>query len=157
MPAVRIEVSSRLAAPRSEVWARVSTMSGVNDELLPLVRMTYPGPRSASLAGLAFMPGEVLFRSWVLAFGFLPFDRHALSLCTVTDGVGFVEESTSWLQRRWRHERQLDDLPDGGCTVTDRLIVEPRLGAASRLTRALVQRIFTHRHHRLRARFGQQP
>jgi hypothetical protein len=58
-----------------------------------------------------------MFRSWLLLFGVLLFDRHALALEAVTDGEGFVEESTSWMQRRWRHERLLTETDAGGCIV----------------------------------------
>lgn len=152
---VEIERSSEVAAERDEVWAVVSTMAGVNDELHPLVRMTHPPDRSSlDEAGQEVPFGDVLFVSWLLAGGLLPFDRHALVLTSVEPGVGFVEESTSWLQRRWRHERTLVARRDGGCRVTDRLVVVPRIGLARPLVAALVGRIFDHRHRRLVARFG---
>jgi hypothetical protein len=152
---IEIERSSEVAASRAEVWAVVSTMAGVNDELRPLVRMTHPPDRSSLDAADEQVPfGEVLFASWLLAGGLVPFDRHALVLASVEPGVGFVEESTSWLQRRWRHERTLTDRPGGGCRVTDRLVVEPRVWAVRPLAAALVGRIFAHRHRRLVARFG---
>jgi hypothetical protein len=37
-----VEVASRLSAPAQAVWERVSTFEGVNDELMPLMRMTAP-------------------------------------------------------------------------------------------------------------------
>jgi ligand-binding SRPBCC domain-containing protein len=96
----------------------------------------------------------VLFRSWTLLFGFVPLDRHALVLDVIDDGDGFVEESSSWLQRRWRHERMLMDFGDGSCVVTDRLVVEPRLQVTRPLIAVVVKRVFTHRHRQLRRRFG---
>lgn len=150
---IEVERSSAVVASPEAVWAVVSTMAGVNQELGPLVRMTFPADRVA-LDGQDVPLGEVLFASWLLAFGVLPFDRHSLVLTSIEPGRGFVEESTSWLQRRWRHERTLETTPGGGCRVTDRLTVQPRVGLAAPVTRAVVGRLFTHRHRRLRARFG---
>lgn len=150
---VIVERTSELAAGRAEVWAVVSTMDGVNAELMPLVRMTHP-PELQSLEDRELVPGEVVFQSWLLLFGVIPFDRHALALESVDTGVGFEEESSSWVQRRWRHERTLVDRPDGGTTVTDRLEVVPRIGLARPLVGPIVGRIFTHRHRRLVRRFG---
>lgn len=135
------------------MWAVVSTMDGVNAELRPFVRMTHPA-HLQSLADAEIVPGEVVFHSWLLAGGVLPFDRHALALERVIDGEGFDEESTSWMQRRWRHERRLIDHDDGTCTVTDHLVVEPRLGLLRPLGARVVRFLFGHRHRRLVERFG---
>lgn len=151
--AFQVELASTLAAPRAEVWAVVSSMRGVNDELMPWLRMTYPR-RASRLTAAAVVPGVVLFRSWLLAFGVVPFDLHTLVLVQVHDGEGFVEESSSWLERRWRHERWLTDAPSGRCVLTDRLLVEPRLPLARPIGAAIVRQLFAHRHRRLRARFG---
>lgn len=128
-------------------------MDGVNAELHPFVRMTHPRSMQRLTEGLV-RPGEVAFRSWLLAGGVVPFDRHALMLERVFDGEGFDEESTSLLQRRWRHERRLSDDVDGGCTITDHLVVVPRLAAARPLVRRSVKLLFEHRHRRLVRRFG---
>jgi hypothetical protein len=145
-----LRFSTDLAAPRADVAAVVSTMDGVNAELRPCVRMTFPA-RWARLDGAPV--DRLLFRSWLLLFGVLPVDRHALRLAAITPGEGFVEESTSWLQRRWRHQRRLADLP-GGCRVEDHLVVQPRLRLAEPLVRLIVGAVFRHRHRRLASRFG---
>src|SRR3546814_1583374 len=97
--------STRLGADAADVWALVSTMDGVNAELRPLLRMTHP-PHLRSLTDATWEPGEVIHQSWLLAGGILPIDRHGLALERVLPGEGFDEESSSWLQRRWRHERR---------------------------------------------------
>lgn len=62
-----VELRSRVAAPLARVWAHASSMSGVNRELMPLVRMTHPP--NASLAEVGDVALErVLFRSWLLAW-----------------------------------------------------------------------------------------
>lgn len=150
---IDLRFSSHVRTGRAEVWAVVSTMAGVNAELMPFVKMTHPRDRT-SLEGETIVPGEVVFHSWLLIGGVLPFDRHALALERVMEGEGFDEESTSWMQRRWRHERRLIDEGDGTCTVTDHLVVEPRLGLLRPLAERIVRFLFGHRHRRLVRRFG---
>jgi ligand-binding SRPBCC domain-containing protein len=152
----RIELSfeSHLAAPAAEVWVVASTMPGVNAELRPLMSMTHPAGLG-SLDDRTVVTGQVLFRSWLLLGGIVPIDRHHLRIERMIAGVGFDEESSSWLQRRWRHERRVIDAQDGsGCVVTDRLLVEPRFEFTAPIVDVAVRRIFRHRHRRLLARFG---
>ncbi len=131
----------------------VSTMEGVNAELRPFVRMTFPA-EAGQLSDAAIVPGQVLFQSWLLAGSVVPMDRHSLALERVIDGEGFDEESTSLLQRRWRHERRLLDTSDGGCRVQDHLVIVPRLKLARPLVAWTVRRLFDRRHRVLRRRFG---
>jgi len=148
-----VELSSHLDAPASEVAEHATSMSGVNLELGPWIRMT--NPRSED----RLPSGETghLFDSWVLLAGLLPFDRHHLCLeaqrTLPGGGMSFVEESTTWLQRRWRHERIVEP-EDSGCSVTDRVLAGPRVRFAAPVVDRLVPAIFRHRHRRLRARFG---
>jgi ligand-binding SRPBCC domain-containing protein len=144
--------TSELAAPRDDVWRHATTMQGVNSELMPLVKMTVPSEaRGLSIADAP--TGEVAFHSWLLLGGALPFDRHALKLERIEPGWEFVEESTSLMQKRWRHVRTLEDI-DGGCRVTDEVTVEPRVPFLASIAARIVDRIFTHRHEQLREQFG---
>lgn len=150
MREVVIEVRSALAASADEVWAHASTMEGVNRELAPWVRMTVPrAARGKRLADVT--PGREAFASVLLAFGLVPFDVHHLTLDRVLER-GFDEESWSWLQRRWRHERRVEPAASG-CVVVDRVTVAPRWAPTSVVERA-VRRLFEARHRHLRARFG---
>lgn len=152
---VVINIASSVAADRNEVWQSVSTMAGVNFELHPFVHMT--SPRGRQVLPSEVTPGQLLFRSWLLLFGLLPFDRHALALESLDDGRGFVEESKSWLQSRWLHARTLTALPTGNCLIEDRLVIEPRLGPTRPIVAVVVKLLFTHRHRRLVTRFGEGP
>lgn len=151
---IQVRIASTVAAPADEVWGVVSTFAGVNAELMPYVRMR--APRSLQGRTLAsYRPGERA-ACWLLAGGVVPFDRHLLGLESVTPGEGFVEESTTWMHLRWRHERTL--LAAGGrpgTTVTDVVTVEPRLRGAAPVTARIVAWTFRHRHGRLRTRFGE--
>ncbi len=151
MATVRLRFESPLAADAATVWAHATAMEGVNFELGPWVRMSVP----RTMAGLRLdqvRPGVLLFQSWLLAFGVLPFDRHALRLHGIGPGMRFDEDSTSWLQRVWRHHRHVEPL-GAGCVVVDELEVVPRMAPAF-LIRWIVGALFAHRHRRLRRRFG---
>jgi ligand-binding SRPBCC domain-containing protein len=148
------QVSSVVAASPAAVWARVSTMEGVNAELAPLARMTYP--RQLARLDPAIVPlGRRVFRSWILLFGVLPVDFDDLVLTRVEPGHGFLESSSLLSQRRWIHERTLEPVA-GGCRVTDRIGFEPRVPFAGRLFLAVFRFFFRHRHRRLQRAFARQ-
>lgn len=149
---IDLTFSSDLPASADDVWSVVASMKGVNAELGPWIRMTHP-PGLDRLDQVAIVPGERLFHSWLLLGGVVPIDRHRLVLERIVEH-GFDEESTSVLQRRWRHERRVERRPHGGCCVTDRLVVVPRIGLVAPLVERIVTALFAHRHRRLRARFG---
>ena len=151
---VTLFFESRLAAPADTVWSVVSSMQGVNAELTPLMRMSFPADRARLDDGARIVAGETVFQSWLLLFGVLPIDRHALAFDRLMPGTGFDERSHSWLQREWIHRRRVEPLGGDACRVTDELVFEPRLSFAAAVVKPIVRKLFTHRHRRLRARFG---
>ena len=146
---IRLTFQSDLAATETVIWERVSRMSGVNDELWPLVRMTRR-PDGSDPIFRTPMGDHVAFPSWILLFGVLPIDRHALAANSI--GSGFDERSSSWLQRFWNHRRRLQVI-DGGTRVCDELEFEPRLRLLEPLVGPVIGVIFRHRHRRLARRF----
>ncbi|MFN8052486.1 MAG: hypothetical protein U0Q22_13650 [Acidimicrobiales bacterium] len=154
----RWSASVNLGSPAAAVWAVVSTPAGVNEELDPYVRMTFP--RSVEeLTSAEITPGVVVTRSWVLAGGVVPFDRHSLAFESIDDEpgaseLGFVEESTSWLERRWRHERRVVETGVESCELTDTLTVVPRLPFTMPMVRRVVPKVFENRHRQLVERWG---
>ena len=149
---VRLSFSSDLATPQPQVWQRVSSMDGVNAELMPLVRMTHP-PEATDLTSPLLKLGQTAFASWLLLFGFLPIDRHYLMLERLHANEGFDECSWSWMQRIWIHRRRVIAIP-GGTRVTDELEFEPRVKFAEVLLAPVIRFIFQHRHKRLAESFG---
>jgi hypothetical protein len=143
-----IEVASELAADAEAVWKRVTDPAGINDELRPLMRMTIP--RGAPDFGLDDLEPGRIGRSWLLLFGFLPFDYDDLTLVRVEPGRGFLERSSMLSMRLWEHERTLTPGGEDRCQVTDRVAWESRLPLPGSLFRPLVLAIFNHRHRRLR-------
>jgi ligand-binding SRPBCC domain-containing protein len=151
----RVELASRLDAPASAVWDRIASFEGVNDELMPLMRMTAP-PDVRRLEPDQVVLGERICRSWVLLFGLLPFDYDDLVLVALEPGRGFHEDSTMLSMRRWQHERWIEPAGEG-TLVRDRLTFEPRLPLPGRVFAPIVRGTFRHRHRRLRNRFGGGP
>jgi ligand-binding SRPBCC domain-containing protein len=145
--------TSELEASMASVWEVIGTMKGVNAELAPWLRMT--APVEASNMQIEDAPvGHPMFASWVLLRGILPIDRHSLMLAQVEPGRRFVEDSTSWTQRRWEHRRQLEPRGERACTLTDRLTFTPRLSLSGPILERVIGAVFRHRHRRLRERFG---
>jgi hypothetical protein len=148
-----VERTTELPAPAADVWARVTSMGGVNHELRPWMRMTVP--RAAR--GLTLDTVELnrpVGRSWVLALGVIPFDYDKVTLVERGPGLRFLERSPMGSMRLWQHERVVEPRGDGACAITDRLTFEPRVPGSTRLVRGLIERIFAHRHRRLLSWFS---
>jgi ligand-binding SRPBCC domain-containing protein len=144
--------ASRLAASREQVWKRVSTMEGVNAELVPIARMKVP--RGVGGLDPGTVPiGERVGRFWILLFGLFPVDYDDLTLVRLDPPAGFLERSQMLTMRVWEHERTLEPA-DGGCLIRDRVRLEPRLPGAARVLLPVYRAVFRHRHRRLRRRFG---
>lgn len=142
-----LRISSELAADPAAVWARATDPAGINDELRPLMRMTIP--RGLPDFGLDDPEPGPIGRSWLLLFGFLPFDYDDIALVRIEPGRAFLERSSMLSMRLWEHERTLDPLGEDRCRITDRLAWEPRLPIPGALLRPLIHAIFSHRHRRL--------
>lgn len=152
--ASRFHIQSTLEASSAELWRHSSSMSGVNRELLPLLRMTHP----TGLERLDQQPvplGSRLFRSYLLAFGILPVDWDDLTFESITPGQGFVESSSLATARTWKHRRWIEPGPTSeSCTLDDQLTWIPRLAVPGALLRWIVPLLFRHRHRRLVKIFG---
>lgn len=133
----RFEIRSRLAADAGTVWAHASSLEGVNRELRPLCRMTYPA-HARVLTEETVPLGQRLFRSWILLGGVLPVDYDDLVLAELEPGRRFLERSTLASQRLWEHERTLTEVA-GGVELADRLRFEPRAGWMLGASRAVVR------------------
>jgi hypothetical protein len=147
---MRLTVELPLRANRSEVWAALSTIGGLNRELAPFVRMTDP-THGAPFDTEPWRGGTPV--AWQLFFGVIPIDRHRIELVALPEGGGFRESSSSWWHRVWRHERALLDDP-GGCIVRDSVEIEPRLAVAHPIMGWAVRWTFRERYRKLRRRFG---
>lgn len=155
--------TSIVAADQAEIWPWVTSPEGINDELMPVMRMTVP----PTLRGKTMeeMPlKEPIGRSWFLLFGLLPIDFDDITLAEREAGRRFLERSTMMSMERWEHERTLTAC-EGGTEVTDRVAfkMRPPLGwipGAHRFMCWALGSLFAHRHRRLgrwaRSRAGQR-
>ena len=146
--------TSELACSADEAWRHAASPAGVNDELMPLVRMTFPPGVSDLTEGAR--PGVRLFRSWLLLGGVLPVEWDDLVFEEVEPGRRFLERSSMATQRVWEHERIVEPTA-GGCRVTDRVRWQPRIALLGVLLAPVFRLVFWWRHHRLRRRFGGVP
>ena len=154
-----IERECIVDAPAEQVWVRVVTPEGINDELRPWMTMSMP--RGAESLTVDNVPvGEPVGRCWLRLFGVVPFDYDDLTIAELLPGQGFREESTMLSMRQWRHERSVT--PDGEwkTLVRDRLTFELRapMRLLTPVVAAGIRALFGHRHRRLVRHFaGQDP
>jgi hypothetical protein len=68
-----VERQSIVEATAEQVWARVVTPEGINDELRPWLTMSMPrGAKSLTVDNVPI--GTPIGRAWLRLFGVLPFD-----------------------------------------------------------------------------------
>jgi ligand-binding SRPBCC domain-containing protein len=150
-----IERQSDIDAPAEQVWARVVTSEGINDELRPWMTMSMP--RGAESLTVDTVPvGVPIGRCWLRLFGVLPFDYDLLTLAELDRGRRFDEQSTMMSMRTWRHQRTV--IPDGEskAVVRDRITFQLRapLRPATPIVATALRALFGHRHRRLQRHFG---
>jgi ligand-binding SRPBCC domain-containing protein len=147
-----LEVRGRISASAGSVWQRVTAPDGINDELWPFMHMTVP--RSMKAKTIADVePGVRLGRSWLLLFGFAPFEFDDITIAELEPGSRLLERSSMLSMRRWQHERMIT-ATDQGCEVRDRVTFElrtplSRVPRLERLLRSSLQHLFEHRHQRI--------
>ena len=152
-----IERQSVIEAPAEQVWARVVTPEGINDEVRPWMTMSMPrGAESLTVDNVPI--GTPIGRAWLRLFGVLPIDYDRLSIAELDRGRSFDEQSTMLSMRRWRHQRSVTPGDDGKAVVRDRITFELRvpLRPATPLFAAGLRALFGHRHRRLQRHFAQR-
>jgi hypothetical protein len=142
-----IERSSLVSAPAADVWARVVTPEGINDEFWPWLTMSMP--KSASDVSIDTLElGKPVGRSWIRLLGVLPVDYDDLTIVDVEPGRRFLEQSRLFSAPQWQHERIVEPVDAADSRVTDRLTFTPRRGFGL-LGPRMIQLIFWYRHRRL--------
>ncbi|MCK5050263.1 MAG: hypothetical protein KAS53_00895 [Candidatus Cloacimonetes bacterium] len=146
------QVQSTLEASCEEVWTQVFQMEGVNAELSPWMKMTYP------LEMNRFDPemtpiGKLVFRSTILVFGLIPIDYYNLSFVKIDSPTQFHEQSSSIGFKKWTHIRTLETV-ERGCRLTDKVEYEPRIPILGGALHPVFLGLFKHRQKYLRKKFG---
>lgn len=153
MSAHIVRQTSIIAAPIDVIWQRVTEFEGINDELMPVMRMRAPaGLRGTTIDTVPL--GVPLGRSWLFYLGVLPLDYDDLVITELVPRSHFQEVSTMASMRRWTHRRELDAVDAGHTEVTDVVGFEPRLAALARPLEPVVRGLFAHRHRRLARHFA---
>lgn len=145
-----LNFTTRLAATTAEAWIWMTSFEGISREMSPYLHMSAPAGVK-SLQSVPFTPGKRLFRSWITLFHILPFDYSDLTLVSIEEGIGFVEQSPMGTMRLWRHERRISPI-ESGCSLSDTLTFEPRF--AGPISRWIVAAFFRHRHRQLARYLG---
>jgi len=149
-----VERSSLLAASAADVWARIVSPDGINDEFRPWLSMSIPA-EAADLTIDTLELGKPIGRCWVRLFGVLPVDYDDLTIVELDPGRRFLERSRLFSSPQWQHERTVEPVDDSSSRVTDRLEFTPRRGLGL-LGPQIIRLIFWHRHRRLRRNFSRQ-
>ena len=141
------QLSSQLPVPADRFWNSQS-LATVNAELHPLYRMTAP-QEWLQVPIREWAQHKNLLKSWILFRGLIPVDRHCFGTIAFPEPRKFVEESSSWLNRRWQHERIVLET-NGGCEVHDKISFTSRLRYLEPFQKSLYILAFRRRHANLR-------
>ncbi|MEI8376843.1 MAG: hypothetical protein WCJ35_28855 [Planctomycetota bacterium] len=143
---------SQLRASVKDVWAHVGTFTGVNRELWPFARMTFP--ESLNKITPENIPlGQPAFRAWILLFGFIPVDYDDFTLLELKPGQGFCESSRLFTMLLWKHRRTITPTSTG-CELLDELTYIPRWHWMGTFLGWVYRQVFAMRHRKLRRIFG---
>lgn len=143
--------SCRLPATTQDVWQRVTTPEGINDEMMPFLSMALPREHRATT--MATIPvGRPAGPAPLRLLGIVPVDVDMLTITEMEPGSHFQERSWMLSVKRWEHRRAVSD--DHGTTVvTDTVGFEPRLPLVHHAMIRVLPLFFEHRHRRLQRHF----
>ena len=127
------------------------TMSGVNYELAPTVKMSAP-EQWVSKSITEWPVNKEIFTSTISFFGVIPIDRHRFKLLSVSS-AGFVESSSSVFNSVWSHERTITK-SGSGANVKDVVGYQNKISLLGTLLKPFYRSIFTHRHKRLKLKYA---
>jgi ligand-binding SRPBCC domain-containing protein len=150
-----VERRSVVDAPTEQVWSRVVTPQGINDELRPWMTMSMlRGAMSLTVDNVPV--GTPIGRCWLRLFGVVAFDYDRLTIAEFVPGRSFDEQSTMMSMRRWRHERSVSPDGNGKAVVRDRITFRLRTPRRplTPIVAAGLRALFRHRHRRLQRHFA---
>lgn len=141
MTTVNLTFKTPLPASAEEVWSWSTSVRGIQSEMWPILKMTFP--KGMTRIDKDTTLGKSLGRCHFLLLGIFPMDMSKLTFLELEPGRRFVEQSPLVSMRTWRHERVVTPAGDGAC-VTDNLEFSPRF--ATPLVTWFVKLFFKHRH-----------
>lgn len=142
MGTIHFTFQTIVSAPMEEVWEWITSLKGIQKEMMPFFKMTAPlGIKTIN--DLKIELGKPLFRSHIYLFGFLPFGYDDMTLIEYSEGKGFIEQSPMTSMDLWRHQRTIENV-EKGTMITDQLTFKPQ--HASKLIGKFLWMVFRHRH-----------
>jgi ligand-binding SRPBCC domain-containing protein len=155
-PFAVIRISSEIRANRLILWNHIVSMQQINKELMPFMRMTYPSNMKSLTAEnvINIQPNEPIFISVLLLFGIIPFDLHWLAFEKVIPFEGFSENSSTLINRFWKHKRFITELGNERFLITDEVSFAPRISFLGHFIKWIVNLLFQHRHRQLKKIFN---
>lgn len=147
-----LTIESSINSTKEILWMHITQMKNVNAELFPFAKMTYP--KEISEIGSNEVPlQQVLFKSIILLFGFIPIDLHYLRLDKLDYGTAFYENSYSLQHHYWKHTRTISERK-GKMFVKDELHFAPRVSFQGYVLLSVYKMIFKNRHKNLATAFN---
>ncbi|MBG07926.1 MAG: hypothetical protein CME68_04160 [Halobacteriovoraceae bacterium] len=151
---IKLSFESQLNVDKNVLIEQAFSMPGVNFELSPWIKLTYPkGAGADPLKENIKAPGRFLFKSWFLVLGLIPIDYYSFYFISLCQEGHFHESSSSLTYKKWYHIRDISSSEEGSF-VKDDLEITPRLPVLSPLIRFLVRLVFLHRHNVLRKKYN---
>lgn len=147
-------IESEINSTKEILWLHITQMKNVNAELMPFAKMTYPAAMS-EIGNNEVPLQQVLFKSVILLFGFLPIDLHYLRLAKIDFGTAFYEDSYSLQHHYWKHTRTISER-NGKTFVKDELHFAPRVSFLGYAFLSVYRMIFRNRHKNLSKHFGKK-
>ena len=142
MNTIHFTFQTIVSAPTEEVWEWITSLKGIQKEMMPYFKMTAPRGIK-TIHDVKIELEKPLFRSYIFLFGFLPFGYDDMTLIEYSEGKGFIEQSPMTSMKLWRHERTIEKV-EKGTMITDQVTFIPR--HASKLVANFLHRVFRHRH-----------
>ena len=149
---IKLSFKSEIKVEKEDLVKHSFSMEGVNFELFPWIRLTYPKGSYLFKKNIK-PPGQFLFRSLTLFLGIVPIDLHSFYFYSLDFDGHFVEMSNSLVFKQWNHTRIISSI-DGGSLLEDYLEFSPRLVLFRKLVKFLINRVFLHRHNKIKKKFG---
>ena len=150
---MRIKFETILKESRDVVWNRAVQMDGVNEELFPIMKMTYPNMAKAKSINECPLKTH-LFTSIILLFCLIPIDTHFLKIDRISP-YAFWENSSSLTMKEWKHHRRIRGIDSNDCQITDEVDFHSRLGfILDYLLFGLLYLVFWNRHRNLKQKYN---
>ena len=113
-------IASRRRSSAAQVWEHASTTAGVNRELWPLARRTFP-PALGRLTPGTIPLGRTVFRSRVLLLGLVPVKYDDFTLLELAPRRRFHKCARLLTLREWHHRCTVVPAAQGGADRGPRL------------------------------------